>query len=227
MTTQEFQKNEMLVFPPGGFNTFDEVCTVLLVLPALMSLTEVSLALDGWLPVLGCCRCGDGGVGTCGLVSCTWGLGFAVFLVVGGGASEPNEIELPPPGGRITLRTRYTMHNNANAIKWNLNSPRRWSLGLVQSLVVHSIRHGAGEISRRYNISLLKLAAPTACTITLPQMCKLMWSKYPEYSITQPKYWNSLTVHTHEVEATAFLDFSSEVPRSTSCLNLQYVYSGA
>jgi hypothetical protein len=57
----EFQKNEMLVFPPGGFSTFDEVCTALLVFPALI----LSEALDGsgQLVLRGCCCSWGGGAG--------------------------------------------------------------------------------------------------------------------------------------------------------------------
>lgn len=162
MITQEFQKNEILVFPPGGFNTFDEVCTALLAFPALMS-----EALDGWQLVLGCCcNCGDG---TCGLVSCTWGLGFAVFLVVGagGGASEPNEIELPPPGGRITLqRTRRTMHNKlceCNKVKCVFIT--HLDVGLSDSF--NPWLYIPYDMVRRFNISLNGCSNNVQWTTTL------------------------------------------------------------
>ena len=58
----------MFDFPPGGFKTFDEVCTDLLVLPALM----LSLPVEQGVPTVrvalndGCC--GDvAAVCVCGL----------------------------------------------------------------------------------------------------------------------------------------------------------------
>ena len=63
LITQQFQKKEMLDFPPGGFNTFDEVWIASLVFPALMLEISPALALGG------CCCCNDDG--TCGLISCT------------------------------------------------------------------------------------------------------------------------------------------------------------
>ena len=92
----------MLDFPPGGFSTFEEVCTDLLVLPKLIPselegvpvvVRVVPVAFGG--DVAACRACGLG----CRV--CGGGLGFADGFA---GTSPPKEIELPPPGGRITLQ---------------------------------------------------------------------------------------------------------------------------
>lgn len=96
--TVTFQKNEMLDFPPGGFSTFEEVCTDLSVLPKLIP-SELE-----WVPVVHVVPVAVGGAvaaSVCGL-----GCGVCVLGFAGGaaGTSPPKEIELPPPGGRITLQ---------------------------------------------------------------------------------------------------------------------------
>ena len=152
----------MLDFPPGGFSTFEEVCTDLLVLPKLIpSELEVVPAVHIVPVAFG----GDVAASACGL-GCGVCVGFAEDIA---GTSPPKEIELPPPGGRITLQkeVHWTDMKGVYQVKLKFvdtydsimtlvihvhsfmlisryrvyHSPGCRLLGLIEALIIKTVRH--------------------------------------------------------------------------------------